>query len=146
MLNHIELMGRLTADPELRTTENGDIPVCGFSIAVPRPKRKDSEQITDFFNCVAWRGTAKIVCDWFGKGDIIILEGTLRNRHYLDKHNVKRTVAEVLVEKVHFTNSTRKNPDEKASELPDSPPGLEGMADVNPDDFAEFLDDDGVPF
>ena len=67
MLNHFIVMGRLTAEPEVRYTEKDKIPLCRFSIACTRPKRKDSEQETDFFNCVAWRNAAEIVSNYYSK-------------------------------------------------------------------------------
>ena len=61
MLNEIAVMGRLTADPELRRTGNGT-PVCSFTLAVERDRKQDGERTADFIDCVAWRGTAEFPC------------------------------------------------------------------------------------
>lgn len=77
-LNHITIMGRLTVDPEVQSTRKDNVPVCRFSIAVDRPKRRDmAESKTDFFNCVAWNGTAKLLENYFHKGERILVEGSL---------------------------------------------------------------------
>ena len=79
MLNHVALQGRLTRDPELRRTQNG-VPVTSFSLAVNG--RKDD---TLFVDCVAWRGTAETICQYLGKGRMIIVEGALQSREWDDK-------------------------------------------------------------
>ncbi len=115
-LNHITIMGRLTADPEVQSTRKDNVPVCRFSIAVDRPKRRDmAENKTDFFNCVAWNGTAKLLENYFHKGERILVEGSLRNRTYLDKMEEKRTVAEIHVDKVFFIE--KKSDSEQEADL-----------------------------
>ena len=80
MLNSIILMGRLTADPELRTTGTGTA-VTTFSVAVDRDYQKSGEaKQTDFFNIVAWRGTAEFVARNFQKGKLIAVKGSLQSR------------------------------------------------------------------
>lgn len=108
MLNYVMMMGRLTADPELRTTENGN-EFATFSIAVQRPKPKDGDNETDFFNCVAWRNRAKIVSEWYHKGDMIMIVGTLRNRRYTDKNGNNRIAEQIIVKEIHFTGGQRKS-------------------------------------
>ncbi len=113
-LNHITIMGRLTADPELQSTRKDNVPVCKFFIAVDRPKRRDmAENKTDFLYCVAWNGIAKLLERHFHKGERILLEGSLRNRTYLDKMEEKRTVAEIHVDKVFFIEK-KSNVEEEA--------------------------------
>lgn len=68
MTNEVIIQGRLTADPELRYTENNNIPVCNFSVACERPIRKDEEKIAVFFECVAWRTRAEFLERNFSKG------------------------------------------------------------------------------
>lgn len=108
MLNHIIIMGRLTADPEFRQTTSG-IPVARFSVAVERPRRKDQEnQVTDFIRCVAWRQTAEFISRYFGKGAMIAVEGRLAIEHYEDRAGNKRESATVVAEQVHFTGERRE--------------------------------------
>lgn len=102
MLNAVQIMGRLTADPELKKTQSA-ISVCTFRIGTARPKfNKDAEQQSDFFTCEAWRGTAELITKYFHKGDLITIEGTLRTDSYT-KDDEKRIVTKILVNNVHFT-------------------------------------------
>ena len=85
MLNNVVLMGRLTADPELRQTSTG-IEVTSFSIAIDRGyARQGEERQTDFINCVAWRQTAKFITSYFRKGQMIAVTGSIQTRNYEDK-------------------------------------------------------------
>lgn len=106
MLNHIDLMGRLVADPELRQTAGG-ISVVTFRIAVDRNyQAKDSaEKQADFIPCVAWRQTADFISRHFSKGRMIALEGSLQSRSYEDKQGQKRTAYEVIVDHAYFADS-----------------------------------------
>ena len=90
MLNKVILMGRLTADPELRQTPSG-VSSCRFSVAVNRnyTSKETGERQTDFINVVAWRNTAEFVSRYFSKGKMIIVEGSLRNNNYTDQNGVK---------------------------------------------------------
>jgi len=107
MLNKVMMMGRLTADPEMKTTQNGSS-LCNFRIACARPKKKDSdEQETDFFNCTAWSGTAEVVNSNYKKGDIILLSGYLRNSTY-EKNGEKRTNTEIVAKEIHYLYPTKK--------------------------------------
>lgn len=105
----VMMMGRLTADPELRALENGKEYV-KFSIAVQRPKtEKNSDPGADFFSCMAWEGVARTINQWYVKGDLIFIQGVLHNNHYTDKENVKHYSEQILVKQVHFTGSKRKD-------------------------------------
>ena len=106
MYNRLIMMGRLTADPELRTTQNGTT-MCRFSIAVDRTARRDEERRTDFFNVVCFSGTAEFVSKYFHKGRMIHLEGALQNNHYTDKNGVKRREETVVADRVCFCGDTR---------------------------------------
>ena len=91
MLNCAVIMGRLTADPELRTTTSG-ISVTSFSVAVDRSYvRAGEERQTDFINVVAWRQTAEFVTRYFHKGSMIAVQGSIQTRNYEDKTGAKRT-------------------------------------------------------
>ena len=104
MLNYDVKTGRLTADPELRTTQNG-VPVVGFTLAVQRNYKIDDEYPTDFLNFVAWRGTAEFICKHFRKGNLITVEGALETRKYTDKDGNNRTAYEIKVDRAHFCES-----------------------------------------
>lgn len=105
MLNHVNIMGRLTRDPELRRTESG-IAVCSFSIACDRDySGKGSEKETDFFDIVAWRNTAEFISNYFTKGRMIVLSGRLQTRTWTDKEGNKRKVTEVVAESCYFGDS-----------------------------------------
>ena len=100
MLNRICVMGRLTRDPELKSTQN-NVPVANFSVAVDRDlKNKDGTREADFFNVVAWRQQATFVCNYFVKGRMIYIDGRLQNRSYTDKDGVKHTVSEIVADLV----------------------------------------------
>ena len=103
MYNKIILMGRIVADPEMKTTPNGTN-VCTFRIAVDRRYQKQGEdKQTDFFNIAAWRQTGEFVQRYFGKGRMILVEGELTTRQYTDKNGNPATWYEVIVDAAHFT-------------------------------------------
>lgn len=105
MLNTVILMGRLTADPELRTTTN-NLSVLSFSVAVDRSyQSQGQERQTDFINCVAWRQNADFISKYFRKGQMIAIEGSIQTRSYEDKSGNKRTAFEVIVNRASFCGS-----------------------------------------
>ena len=108
MFNLVVLTGRLTADPELKTTANG-IPVTTFSIAVDRRYRSGEERQTDFINIVAWRQRAEFIAKHFKKGSMIGIEGAIQTRKYQDKDGNNRTTFEVVANNVQFIESKRSD-------------------------------------
>ena len=93
MLNKFLVAGRMTADPEIKTI--GENRLCKFTIACDRPKRKGEETAeTDFFPCTAWNRNADVIVDWFGKGDMVTLVGSVHNNRY-EKDGQKRSSTEV---------------------------------------------------
>jgi single-strand DNA-binding protein len=103
-------MGRLVADPELKTTNSG-ISVCSFRIAVDRNYVKAGEQRqADFFDVVAWRGSAEFVCKHFSKGSLIAVDGQLQSRNYQTKDGQNRTAIEVQADNISFTGERKDNP------------------------------------
>lgn len=105
MLNNVTLMGRLVADPELKTTQNGTS-VVSFRLAVERNYAPQGQEWqADFLPCVAWRQTAEFIGKYFTKGRMIAVEGSLQSRNYEDKNGQKRTAIEVLVERAYFADS-----------------------------------------
>lgn len=115
MLNRIIVMGRLTHEPELRRTQSGTA-VCSFSIACDRDYGKDEEKKTDFLDVVAWRERAEFVAKYFGKGRMIIVEGTLQNRDWTDKNGAKRRSAEIIAASVYFGDSKPRQNDGSAEQ------------------------------
>lgn len=109
MLNNITIMGRLTADPELRRTNSG-VAVASFTLAVDRDfKNGSGEKETDFIECVAWKHTAEFMEKYFSKGRMAVVSGRLQIRGWTDKDGHKRRTAEVVAENVYFGDS--KNSD-----------------------------------
>lgn len=96
-------MGRMVNDAELKTTPNG-ITTCSFSIAVERNfQKKGEDRKSDFFNCVAWRGTAEFISKWFPKGRMILIEGEMQTRKYTDKNGNPATWYEIQIDNAYFT-------------------------------------------
>lgn len=107
MLNHIVVMGRLVNKPELRRTNNGTA-VTTFTLAVDRDfKGQNGEKETDFIDCVAWKGTAEFVANYFTKGRQAAVEGRLQMREFTDREGNKRKVAEIIASGVFFADSKR---------------------------------------
>ena len=100
-MNSVNLMGRLTADPELRYTPQST-PVCSFTLAVDRPGVKDK---TDFISCVAWRQTAETISKYLHKGGKIAVTGVLTVNKYQAKDGGTRIRYEVLVDRFYFADS-----------------------------------------
>ena len=126
MLNRIDIMGRLTKEPELRHTQTGK-PVASFTVAVDR----DFTKGTDFVNCVAWNATAEFVSKYFHKGSMAVVSGSLQSRQWEDKHGSKRTEWEVLVTNIYFGES------KKSADV---------SVNVTAEDFVELPDDEDLPF
>lgn len=103
-MNKVILMGRLTKDPELRQTQSG-INCCGFSVAVNRRFAKEGQQNVDFINCTAWRQTAEFICNYFHKGAMIAVVGSLQTRTWENTDGKKQYATEVLADEVYFTGS-----------------------------------------
>lgn len=142
-MNTICLMGRMTADPELRSTQTG-VSVTGFTLAVDRDYTpKGQEKQADFIPVVAWRQTAEFVCKYFRKGQRAALTGSLQTRSYTDRDGNKRTAYEVVAEHVYFAESKKDSgapaPTVDYNEsVPQSVPPT--------DDFEEIPDDSELPF
>ena len=140
MLNYFVCMGRLTAKPELKTTQSGTS-VTSFTIAVDRDyKSQSGEKVTDFLNCVAWKQTAEHIAKWFDKGSMICVEGSVNVRQYKDKDGNNRYVTEIVVSRAHFTGEKRDNsinPDTKTSDLVNNN-SMPAMEELSPDDDLPF--------
>ncbi|MGN0638172.1 MAG: single-stranded DNA-binding protein [Huintestinicola sp.] len=111
MLNKVILMGRLTADPELRQTQSG-VNSCRFTVAVDRNfVPQGGERQADFITCIAWRQTAEFVSRYFSKGRMICVEGNLRTGSYDDRNHpdVKHYTTDVYVDSVYFAGDKPQN-------------------------------------
>ena len=148
MLNNVALMGRLTADPELRHTPNGTA-VVTFTLAVGRSYAKaGTDRATDFIDIVAWRGTAEFVAKYFTKGQLVAIEGSIQTRTYQDKEGKNRKVFEVVANNVHFAESRRDSASNRFSSPTDIADENIGNSFENCDidEFKEIPIDDDLPF
>lgn len=108
-LNRSVIIGRLTKDPELRTTSNGT-PVTTFTVAVDRDRKNaNGEKETDFIPVVTWRGLAETCEKYLSKGKLAAVEGRLQIRSYEDQKGIKRTVAEIVADNVQFLSPSSSN-------------------------------------
>ena len=134
MLNKAILMGRLTADPELRHTQR-NIPVTSFTLAVDRTFGQDKQ--TDFLDIVAWRNTAEFVSKWFRKGMLVAVSGRIQTRTWEDKQGNKRKSVEVVADEAFFAESKKDSAPRSGSDAPvpfDLPPVGGDFAELGPDD------------
>lgn len=108
MLNRVTIAGRMARDPELRRTNTGAA-VASFTLAVDRNfKSQNGERLTDWIDCVVWKGTAEFVARYFRKGALAIVDGRLQVRDWTDLDGNKRRSYEVIAETVHFGGSKRE--------------------------------------
>ncbi len=172
MYNRVILMGRLTRDPELRTTQGG-VTMCRFSIAVDRRFVKQGEERqADFFDITCWRQTAEFVCKYFTKGRAILVEGTLQNNNYTDNNGVKHYSTAIIADQVNFCGDKRSDsgggmqpynqqydPQPRRQPAPQQPSAPrqappaqqfdqapEAIATGGFEDFEEIMSDGNVPF
>ena len=148
MLNHITLMGRLVADPELRRTGSG-VAVASFRIAVDRDfaPKDGGERKADFISCVAWRQTGEFISKYFTKGRMIVVDGRLEMRDWTDRDGNKRTTAEVIVDNAYFGDSRREGDSSGYSTPAPSYSGYSAPATAPASDFAMLDDNDAqLPF
>lgn len=162
MLNKVILMGRLTADPELRQTPS-NVSTCRFTVACDRNfVSQGQERQADFITVVAWRQQAEFISRYFRKGSMIVVEGNLRTGSYNDKKypDVKHYTTEVYADQVYFGESKKSSeggnysenrnfqvPHQEATAPKSSSPEL---AIGNLNEFEQIIgndnDGDGLPF
>ena len=159
-MNKVILVGRLTADPELRQTQSG-VSSCRFTVAVDRrfADKNTGERQADFISCTAWRQTAEFVSRYFNKGKMICLEGSLRTGKYQDKNHsdVTHYTTEVFVDNVEFVggkndggaqqqNNTYQAPRPQQAAAPQQPaPANDNMSYGNFGEYEELLNEDDMP-
>ncbi len=149
-MNKAILVGRLTANPELRATPSG-ANVTSFTIAVDRRfVRQGEERKADFINCVAWNRTAEFITSYFSKGRFIGIVGSIQTRDWTDQNGNKRYATEVIVDEAYFTEGKSSNGSSaSANPFNQSQPETSGAFDQSfPDggDFAAGVSDDDLPF
>ncbi len=147
MLNNAVIMGRLVADPELRTTGSG-ISVTSFTVAVDRRfVRQGEERQADFIDIIAWRQTAEFVSKYFRKGSMIAVQGSIQTRMYEDKNGNKRKAVEIVADNASFCGSKAESGTgsygRNDSVAPAQPVPSYSTADEG--DFKEIPEDD-LPF
>ena len=149
MINTVALMGRLTYDPELRSTPAG-VSVIRFQLAVDRNyQRAGAERQADFIDCVAWRQTAEFISRYFHKGSMIAVEGSIQTQNFTDKNGNQRKSVEVVANNVSFCGSRSETG--TGAPAPAQNDGFEQPApsysNAAESDFEEIIDDDDdLPF
>ena len=156
-MNKVFLIGNLTRDPEMRSTQSG-VPVCNFSIAVNRRFRnaQTGQQETDFLNIVAWRQLAELCGRYLAKGRKVAVDGSIQTRTYEDKTGNKRYAFEVVANNVHFTGEKSGStggqggygapaPMQAPAARP-APAEPVSYAAGSADDFAVIDDNEDLPF
>lgn len=130
-MNKAILIGNLTKDPELKTTQNG-ISVCRFTIAVNR-KFKDAQgnQVTDFISVITWRGIAESCAKYLAKGCKVAIVGEIQTRSYDAQDGTKRYVTEIIASEVDFLTPKQDTQQEA---------GFNSASDFMP------IDDEALPF
>ena len=148
MLNKIVIMGRLTRDPEYRTTGANNLSVANFSVAVDRDfPGQSGEKETDFIDCVAWRKTAEFITKYFTKGSMIVVSGRLQIRSWTDKDGNKRRTAEIVADNVYFGDTKRDGDSGSAYGASAGFGGYSAPSQSSASDFAMLDDDDAqLPF
>ena len=132
-MNTIQLIGRITKKPELRTT-NSDNVVCNFDIAVNRDyKVKDEQAKVDYIKCQVWNKPAENLVQYQDKGSLISVEGTLRVENYKNQDGESRTIAFVRANKIEYLSAKKNNDEPQANDY---------------DDFSNevIISDDDLPF
>lgn len=146
MLNVVAIMGRLAADPQLKTTNSGKS-VASFRIANDTGyKNADGSSQTNWLDVVAWGKTAEFVCKYFQKGSLIALDGRLQSRSYQDKNGQNRTVVEIVAQNANFAGSKESTSPapQNAAQRPAAP---SQRTQGEPDAGYALIEDEGdLPF
>lgn len=135
-MNKVQLVGRICADVEYRTTQNGTA-VANFRVAVQRRfKNANGVYESDFISCQAWRNTAEFVNKYFAKGSMIGVVGSIQTRSYDAQDGSKRYVTEVIVDEAEFVGSKKEQ----------SAGASEARTDGGNEGYTEIEDDGELPF
>lgn len=157
-MNVVVLVGRLTRDPELRTTQTG-YTYCNFNIAVDRRVKAENQPTADFINCIAWGRTAELINQYLNKGRQIAVSGHIQTRSWQAQDGTMRYGTDVVVDNFDFIGSRNDNNNysNNFNQQPSynqgynqAPPNQNNMQNQAPleidDDFSLLADDDDVPF
>ncbi|UXR52104.1 single-stranded DNA-binding protein [Staphylococcus simulans] len=148
MLNRVVLVGRLTKDPEFRTTQSG-VDVTTFTLAVNRNfKSKNGEQQADFINCVVFRKQAENVNNYLNKGSLAGIDGRLQSRSYENKEGQRVFVTEVVCDSVQFLepkNTQSSNNNQSNNQVQQREKALQSENPFNNSDNFD-MDDSSLPF
>ena len=141
-MNCVQLMGRLTKDPEIRYTQSSNIAVANFTLAVNRRFAKDTDEIkVDFINIVAWNKSAEFVSKYFRKGMQVAIEGRIQTRTWDDDQGQKHYATEVIAESVYFADSKKDNLGNSSNEIEQKVNDFNSQEMANP-----FDNNDDLPF
>lgn len=144
-MNRVVLVGRLTKDPELRTTPSG-VSVCNFTVACDRRYSQNGERQADFINCIAWRQSGEFIARYFTKGNRIALEGSIQTRTWDDQNGNKRYATEVVVDHAEFAQSKGEGNGGFASQpAPQAAPSAPSAPSGDIDGFMPIEEED-LPF
>ena len=147
--NKVILMGRLTADPELKQSQSG-LSVTSFSLAVDRKGKTGEDKQCDFITVVAWRQTAEFICKYFGKGSAILICGELQTRSW-EQNGQKRYATEVVAQDFSFCDTKKNSEGNIPPQNQNAPQGEFGAATYNPytsdsSGFEAVKGDEHLPF
>ncbi len=155
MLNTAVLLGRITADPELKHTPSG-VSVTSFALAVNRPfVGADGVREADFIDVVAWRATAEFVCKYFRKGQLMAVQGRIQTRGYTDSQGNKRKAVEIVADSAYFAEPKKDSQGENRSAanglawgtgIPVKPPNIEKDEPKEEAEQIEITSDEDLPF
>lgn len=158
-LNKVILGGRLTADPELKTTPSG-VSVTSFTVAVNRRfgGKAGEEAQADFFNVTAWRATAEFITKYFRKASSICIVGSIQTRTWIDQNGQKRFATEIVADEAYFVDTKSEMPGQSAPQVYASPAAVSQQNGYMPNDYGvqspisapapemEMMDDGELPF
>lgn len=141
LLNNVVLIGRLTAEPDYRTTQSG-VTLARFTLAVERDYQRNGERQTDFLDITAWRGTADFVSRYFHKGQLVAVHGSVQTGSYTDKDGNKRRSWNIAADRVFFAEGKRD------SEPQSHNAGSSAYTSPAYDSYSDFapVGDDDLPF
>ena len=148
-MNKVILLGRLTRDPEVRYSQNGDnqLAIARFSLAVDRRYKRDGEQSADFINCIAFGHPAEFAEKYLKQGTKIAMEGRIQTGSYTNKDGKKVYTTDVVVENMEFAES--KGSGQQAGSSSQAAPSMPPMGSASGDGFMQIPDgveDEGLPF
>lgn len=146
-MNSINIVGRMTADVELRTTPSGKF-VVSFSVAVKRPRMKDT---TDFLQCVAWNSSAEYLYNYVNKGDLVGIAGVLTSRKWQDKDGKNHTIYEIVCDSVErltqrFSQEGVQTPTQDEKTPQSAEYATTQAQEAEQANFVEIANDDDLPF